>query len=79
LTGREGEGRLWFSCYIPIETTPFNSPTYSNSLQYTPLWAIAPLPMTRWEFRTLGGNASATCLKMLVIRFADVNDLRLII
>jgi len=33
-------------------------------------------PMTRWEFRIVpclaGGNASATCLKMLVMRFADV-------
>jgi len=32
--------------------------------------------MTRWEFRIVhcpaGGNASATCPKMLVIRFADV-------
>jgi len=31
--------------------------------------------MTRWEFRIVpwvsGGNASATCLKMLVMRFAD--------
>jgi len=34
------------------------------------------MPMTRWEFRIgpclAGGNASATCLKMLVMRFADV-------
>jgi len=32
--------------------------------------------MTRWEFKIVpclaGGNASATCLKMLVIRYADV-------
>jgi len=32
--------------------------------------------MTRWEFRIVpylaGGYASATCLKILVIRFADV-------
>jgi len=34
--------------------------------------------MTRWEFTIVhclyiaGGNASATCLKMLVMRFADV-------
>jgi len=35
--------------------------------------------MTRWEFRIVpvaGGNASATCLKMLVMRFADVQGLR---
>jgi len=34
------------------------------------------MPMTRWEFMIVpclaGGNASATCLKMLVMRFADV-------
>jgi len=34
------------------------------------------MPMTRWEFRIVpclaGGHASATCLKMLVMRFADV-------
>jgi len=34
------------------------------------------MPITRWEFRIVpclsGGNASATCLKMLVMRFADV-------
>jgi len=32
--------------------------------------------MTPWEFRIVpclaGGNASATCLKMLFMRFADV-------
>jgi len=32
--------------------------------------------MTRWWFRIVsclaGGNASATCLKILVMRFADV-------
>jgi len=39
------------------------------------------MPMTRWEFSIVpclaGGNASATCLKMLVMRFADVQCLRL--
>jgi len=34
------------------------------------------MPMTRWKFRFIpflaGGNASATCVKMLVMRFADV-------
>jgi len=33
------------------------------------------MPMTRWEFTIVpclaGGNASGTCLKMLVMRFAD--------
>jgi len=33
------------------------------------------MPMTRWEFRIVpylaGRNASATCLKMLVMCFAD--------
>jgi len=39
------------------------------------------MPMTRWEFKIVpclaGGNASATCLKMLVRRFPMCNDLRL--
>jgi len=34
------------------------------------------MPMNRWEFSIVrclaGGNTSATCLKMLVMRFADV-------
>jgi len=34
------------------------------------------MPMTRWEFGVVpclaGENASATCLQMLVMRFADV-------
>jgi len=34
------------------------------------------MPMTQWEFRIVPcsavGNASATCLKILVMRFADV-------
>jgi len=34
------------------------------------------MPMTRWEFGIVpclaGGNASGTCFKMLVMRFADV-------
>jgi len=34
------------------------------------------MPMTRWDFRNVpclaGGNASTTCLNMLVMRFADV-------
>jgi len=37
---------------------------------------LVAMPTTRWEFRIVpciaGGNASATCLKMLVMRFADV-------
>jgi len=36
---------------------------------------LVAMPMTRWEFRIVpwlaGGNASATCLKMLVMSFAD--------
>jgi len=34
------------------------------------------MPITQWEVRIVPclarGNASATCLKMLVMRFADV-------
>jgi len=35
------------------------------------------MPMDRWEFRIVpclaGGNAAATCLKILVMRFANVH------
>jgi len=44
--------------------------------QFSPIEKLVAMPMTRWEFRIVpclaGGNASATCLKMLVMRFADV-------
>jgi len=37
---------------------------------------LAAMPMTRWLFNIVPclarGNASAACLKMLVMRFADV-------
>jgi len=37
---------------------------------------MVAMPMTRWESRIFPclavGNASATCLQMLVMRFADV-------
>jgi len=37
---------------------------------------LVAMPKTRWEFMIVpclaGGNASATCLKMLVMLFADV-------
>jgi len=38
--------------------------------------SLVAMLMTQWEFRIVpclaGGNSSATCLKMLVMRFADV-------
>jgi len=44
--------------------------------QFSNIEVLVAMPMTRWEFRIVpclaGGNASATCLKMLVMRFADV-------
>jgi len=44
--------------------------------QYSTIEVLVAMPMTRWELRIVpcltGGNASATCLKMLVMRFADV-------
>jgi len=45
--------------------------------QFSIIEVLVAMPMTRWEFRIIvpylaGGNASATCLKMLVMRFADV-------
>jgi len=52
-----------------------------SSLCRSPRRSLAPvalvaMPITRWEFWIIlclaGGNASATCLKVLVKRFADV-------
>jgi len=44
--------------------------------QFSTIEVLAAMPMIRWEFRTVpcpaGGNASATCLKMLVMRLAGV-------
>jgi len=44
--------------------------------QFSTIAVLVAMPMTRWELRIVpclaGGNASATCLKMLVMRFADV-------
>jgi len=44
--------------------------------QFSTIVLLVAIRMTRWEFRIIpslaGGNASATCLKMLVMRFADV-------
>jgi len=36
--------------------------------QFSTIEVLVAMPMTRWEFRI----APATCLKMLVKRFADV-------
>jgi len=45
-------------------------------VQFSTIDVLVPMPMTRWEFRIVtclaGGIVSATCLKMQVIRFADV-------
>jgi len=44
--------------------------------QFSTIEVLVAVLMTRWEFRIVpclsGGNASATCLKILVMRFADV-------
>jgi len=44
--------------------------------QISTIEVLVAMPMTRWEFWIVpclaGRNASATCLKMLVMRFADV-------
>jgi len=44
--------------------------------QFSTIEVLVAMPMTRWEFRIVpclaGGNASATCLKILVMRFTDV-------
>jgi len=42
--------------------------------QFSTVEVLVAMPMTRWLFRIvpcLVGNASATCLKMMVMRFAD--------
>jgi len=44
--------------------------------QFSTIEVLVAMLMTRWEFWIVpclaGGNASATCLEMLVLRFADV-------
>jgi len=44
--------------------------------QFSTIEVLVAMPMTRWEIRIIpchaGGNASATCLKMLVMHSADV-------
>jgi len=50
--------------------------TTSASIILLGIAALVAMSMTQWEFRIVpclaGGNASATCLKMLVMRFADM-------
>jgi len=47
-----------------------------TKVQFSTIEVLVAMPMNWWEFRIVpclaGGNASATCLKMLVMRFADV-------
>jgi len=47
-----------------------------NMAQFSTIEVLVAIPMTRWVFRIVpclpGGNASATYLKMLAMRFADV-------
>jgi len=44
--------------------------------QFNTIEVLVAMPMARWEFRMVpclaGGNASATSLMMMVMRFADV-------
>jgi len=44
--------------------------------QFSTIEVLVAMPMTRWKFRIVpnlaGGNVSATYLKTLVMRFADV-------
>jgi len=45
-------------------------------VQFSTIEVLVAMQMTRWEFRIVpclaGGNSSATCHKILVMRFADV-------
>jgi len=47
-----------------------------SKAQYSTIEVLVAMPMTQWEFTIVsclaGGNAPATCLKMLVMRIADV-------
>jgi len=44
--------------------------------QFDTIEVLVAMPMSRWAFRIVpclaGGNAYATCIKMLAMRFADV-------
>jgi len=46
-----------------------------NKAQFSAIEVLVVMRMTQWEFRIVsclaGGNASAKCLKMLVMRFTD--------
>jgi len=46
-------------------------------VQFSTIAVLVAMPITRWEFRIVPwlaeGNISATCLKMLVMRFADMH------
>jgi len=50
-----------------------------NKAQFSTIEVLVAMQMTRWEIKIVpclaGGNASVTCLKMLVMRFADVQCL----
>jgi len=54
----------------------FQVTIYFTKAQFSKIEVLVAMPMTRWEFMIVpclaGGNASATCLKMLVMRFAVV-------
>jgi len=68
--------------YALATNAPAAKPGYDVKLhpvpkaQFSTFEVLVAMPMTRWELRIVpclaGGNASATCLKMLVMRFADV-------
>jgi len=49
---------------------------YVTKAQFSTIEVLVVMLMTRWEFGIVPwlaeGNASATCLKMLVMRFANV-------
>jgi len=49
---------------------------YVTKAQLSTIEVLVAMPMTRWLFSIVPcltvGNASATCLKMLVMHFADV-------
>jgi len=70
--------RLYINYYTRVDQliTSTRLWLYFLFLSFSSIEVLVAMPMTRWEFRIVlclaGGNASVTCLKMLVMRFGHV-------
>jgi len=71
-TTSPGDGTIQVGSYPGKDTNLYPV----TKAQFTTFEVLVAMPMTRWVFRIVpclaGGNASATCLKMLAMRFADL-------